>query len=98
MGFFVLAILVYLFRGFDTRPSFLMSMLSWPYSLLCATGYRRFLFQRDIGLVTPCDMFLLKTPLLSKGKGQTNHADACEKFVCPNYIIAWSNSALKIHS
>ncbi len=42
-------------------------------------------FQRDIGSVTPCDMILLKTPLLPGGKGQTNHADdACEKFVCPN--------------
>ncbi len=24
------------------------------------------------------------TPLFPEGKGQTNHADACEKFVCPN--------------
>ena len=37
--------------------------------------------------MTPCDMFLLKTPLLPKGKGQTNHADACEKFVCPNLLL-----------
>ena len=33
---------------------------------------------------TPCDMFLLWTPLLPEGKGQTNDADASEKFVCPN--------------
>ena len=41
-------------------------------------------FKRDIGSVTPCDMILLWTPLFPEGKGQTNHADACEKFVCPN--------------
>ena len=34
--------------------------------------------------MTPCDIFFMKTPLFPKGKGQTNHADACEKFVCPN--------------
>ena len=28
-------------------------------------------------------MILLWTPLFPEGKGQTNHADACEKFVCP---------------
>jgi hypothetical protein len=29
-------------------------------------------------------MILLWTPLFPERKGQTNHADACEKFVCPN--------------
>ena len=33
---------------------------------------------------TPCDMFLLWTPTFPEGKGQTNDADASEKFVCPN--------------
>ena len=45
-----------------------------------------FFFQRNIGSVTPCDMILLWTPLFPEGKGQTNHADACEKFVCPNIL------------
>jgi hypothetical protein len=31
-------------------------------------------------------MILLKTPLLPDGKGQTNDADASEKFVCPNVV------------
>ena len=44
-------------------------------------------FKHKLGFVTfdpPCDMILLKTPLLPDGKGQTNDADASEKFVCPN--------------
>ena len=57
------------------------------YAYLRSFWLSSFFFQRNIGSVTPCDMILLWTPLFPEGKGQTNHADACEKFVCPNIPI-----------
>jgi hypothetical protein len=43
-------------------------------------------------------MILLKTPLLPEGKGQTNDADASEKFVCPNIFLEFlRHMALSMH-